>query len=146
MSAAIEIRAAGLIIFRRVSTDLEYLLLKASKKEGHWTPPKGHVDPGETDKEAAIRETEEEAGLCSNGYTVIDSYQKVLKYTVKNKQKEVVYWPAELKDPSSAVKISDEHVEFRWAPLTEACSLVGFTDLVAALKECEEFLRKYFKN
>lgn len=33
--------AAGLIIFRRVSNDLEYLLLKASYGEFHWSPPKG---------------------------------------------------------------------------------------------------------
>lgn len=30
---------------------------------GYWTLPKGHVDPGETISEAAVREVEEETGL-----------------------------------------------------------------------------------
>lgn len=36
-----EVRAAGLIIFRRISTEIEYLLLQASRKGRDWGPPKG---------------------------------------------------------------------------------------------------------
>ena len=40
------------------------VLLVSSKKEpGKWIFPKGHVEPGETAREAALRETEEEAGV-----------------------------------------------------------------------------------
>ena len=42
-------RAAGFVIFRRMAGQIEYLLLKASYGNKHWTPPKGHVDPGEDD-------------------------------------------------------------------------------------------------
>ena len=44
------IRAAGLIIYRLVAERIEYLLMQTSYGEHHWTPPKGHVDPGETGK------------------------------------------------------------------------------------------------
>jgi len=37
----------------------------------------GHVDPGESDMETAVRETEEEAGLRRSDYEVLD-FQKVL--------------------------------------------------------------------
>ena len=42
-------RAAGLVIFRRrdLSCQPEWLLLQTSYGEHHWTPPKGHLDPGE---------------------------------------------------------------------------------------------------
>lgn len=39
------------------------LLLLHTADEDRWCLPKGHIDPGETDQEAAIREVEEEAGL-----------------------------------------------------------------------------------
>jgi ADP-ribose pyrophosphatase YjhB (NUDIX family) len=40
------------------------VLLVSSKKEpGHWIFPKGHVEAGETAAQAALRETEEEAGV-----------------------------------------------------------------------------------
>lgn len=34
-------RAAGFLIFRRVSDGIEYLLLRASYGTKHWSPPKG---------------------------------------------------------------------------------------------------------
>lgn len=33
--------AAGLIIFRRINETIEYLVLKHSYGDGHWTSPKG---------------------------------------------------------------------------------------------------------
>ena len=39
----------------------------------------GHVDPGETDLQAAIRETEEEAGLKEKDISVIHGFETVLK-------------------------------------------------------------------
>ena len=37
------------MIFRRrdLSSEPEWLLLQTSYGEHHWTPPKGHLDPGE---------------------------------------------------------------------------------------------------
>lgn len=36
-------RAAGFLIFRRLNAQIEYLLLKASYGNKHWTPPKGKL-------------------------------------------------------------------------------------------------------
>lgn len=55
-------RAAGFVLFRRLCGQIEYLLLKASYGDFHWSAPKGHVDPGEDDFSTALRETKEEAG------------------------------------------------------------------------------------
>jgi len=40
-----KLAASGFIIFRRAPT-IEFLLMQTSYGEHHWTPPKGHVDPG----------------------------------------------------------------------------------------------------
>lgn len=54
---------AGGIVFRnsRDGKDIDILLIQDSK--GRWTIPKGHIEPGETAKQTAIREIGEEAGL-----------------------------------------------------------------------------------
>ncbi len=56
---------AGGIVFRLTEDqkDIEILLIQDSKNR--WTIPKGHIEPGETAKQTAIREIGEEAGLKS---------------------------------------------------------------------------------
>ncbi|XP_042862979.1 bis(5'-nucleosyl)-tetraphosphatase [asymmetrical]-like [Penaeus japonicus] len=143
MSGLPELRAAGLVIFRCIATEIQYLLMQASYADHHWSPPKGHVDPGESDLETALRETEEEAGLSGSDFTLIDSFKKELKYEVRGKPKTVIYWLAELNNGSKEVTLSEEHLEFRWLPLAEACSLAKYPNLVSTLEECEEFIKKY---
>ncbi|XP_031624608.1 bis(5'-nucleosyl)-tetraphosphatase [asymmetrical] [Contarinia nasturtii] len=121
-------RAAGFLIFRRLNSQIEYLLLKASYGNYHWTPPKGHVDPGEDDFTTALRETREEAGYSADDLKIYKDEQKILNYKVKGKNKTVVYWLAELKDGHNNPTLSDEHTEFRWLPKDEAISLSGYAD------------------
>ena len=54
---------AGGIVFRMTpdQRDIEILLIQDSKDR--WTIPKGHIEPGETAKQTAIREIGEESGL-----------------------------------------------------------------------------------
>ena len=54
---------SGGIVFRmsRDQKDIEILLIQDSKNR--WTIPKGHIEPGETAKQTAIREIGEESGL-----------------------------------------------------------------------------------
>jgi ADP-ribose pyrophosphatase YjhB (NUDIX family) len=54
---------AGGIVFRPTSDnkDIEILLIQDSKNR--WTIPKGHIEPGETAKQTAVREIGEESGL-----------------------------------------------------------------------------------
>jgi 8-oxo-dGTP pyrophosphatase MutT (NUDIX family) len=54
---------AGGIVFRRNKTtkDVEILLIQDAKNR--WTIPKGHIEEGETSKQTAEREIQEETGL-----------------------------------------------------------------------------------
>ena len=54
---------AGGIVFRMTpdQKDIESLLIQDSKNR--WTIPKGHIEPGETAKQTAVREIGEESGL-----------------------------------------------------------------------------------
>ncbi|HET9850543.1 MAG TPA: NUDIX domain-containing protein [Candidatus Saccharimonadales bacterium] len=53
---------AGGIIFRRGKAGVEILLIADSKHR--WTIPKGHIEEGETPRQTAQREIEEETGLA----------------------------------------------------------------------------------
>lgn len=52
---------AGGIVYRRNKGQLEILLIADSKHR--WTIPKGHIEEGETPKQTAKREIQEETGL-----------------------------------------------------------------------------------
>src|SRR6185295_14861898 len=61
--------SAGLLVFRVRDGRLEVFLahpggpLFASRDDGHWTLPKGEVEPGEDLLAAALREFQEEIGI-----------------------------------------------------------------------------------
>lgn len=140
------LRACGLIIFRRQlipkvdNSTIEFLLLQASDGIHHWTPPKGHVDPGENDLETALRETQEETGIEANQLTVLEGFRRELNYVARQKPKTVIYWLAEVKDSDVEIRLSQEHQAYRWLGLDEACQLAQFEEMKATLQEGHQFL------
>lgn len=54
---------AGGIVVRRDGPEPRYLLVTANRRPGLWVFPKGHIEPGETVEQAAIREVREESGV-----------------------------------------------------------------------------------
>jgi 8-oxo-dGTP pyrophosphatase MutT (NUDIX family) len=54
---------AGGIVFRRDADAVRYLMVTARRTPGEWVFPKGHIDPGETPEDAAVREVREETGV-----------------------------------------------------------------------------------
>jgi 8-oxo-dGTP pyrophosphatase MutT (NUDIX family) len=54
---------AGGVVFKKIKGEMKYLLVHALQKPQEWVLPKGHIEPGETAKEAAVREVHEEAGV-----------------------------------------------------------------------------------
>lgn len=98
------------------------------------------MDPGEDDLTTALRETREEAGLGVEHLRVIDGFLQELRYEVRGRPKEVLYWLAELRDPGTAVTLSDEHQDYRWARLEEACTLARYKDLQDTLRAAHKHL------
>lgn len=132
-------RAAGLVIFRQPGGGVvEWLLLQTSYGHNHWTPPKGHLDPGEDDMMAAMRETKEEAGLDSDHLQVFENAKAELKYEAFGAPKIVTYWMAKLKDPAQAVTLSEEHQDLKWLSCEEAVKLAGFEDMARVYRDFQE--------
>lgn len=119
--------AAGIVLYDlQESGDRVYLLLKCSRN-GHWTPPKGHVDEGEIEAlVTALRETQEESGLCKADLELEEDFLHEIFYEVTwdgvKQNKKVSYFLARVKFPNK-VRLSDEHSEFDWFSLQKCKSI-----------------------
>ena len=118
-------------MFRYVSGCVIYVLFGALP---------GRLEPGETNYQAAVRETAEETGLREHQLKVVDGFQRVLHYTSYNKLKDVTYWLAELLDGEAHIILSKEHTEFQWLSLNEACINMHYEDMKKAVTDAHEFL------
>jgi 8-oxo-dGTP pyrophosphatase MutT (NUDIX family) len=104
------VRAAGGIIWRRPDHGerLELALVHRAAQDD-WTFPKGKLHQGESEREAAVREAEEETGLrCRAG----DYLGKVRYRDRRGRLKTVAYWEMR---PSRGRFVSNAEVdELRW--------------------------------
>lgn len=137
-------RAAGFLIFRRLRERIEYLMLQASYGQHHWSPPKGHVDPGEDDFKTALRETMEESGYQESDLRVFKNQTRTLEYKVKGHDKTVVYWLAELVDPSKEVKLSDEHQDLKWLERDDAIEIAGYKDFADMVRHFDDKIKQSY--
>ncbi|XP_017493703.1 PREDICTED: diphosphoinositol polyphosphate phosphohydrolase 1-like, partial [Rhagoletis zephyria] len=113
-------RAACLCV--RSADESEILLVTSSRMTDHWIVPGGGVEPNEDASEAAIRETEEEAGVrgvikrCLGDFEVCDEKRE-------RKHRTSVY----------VLQVGEELTEWedckarlrRWFPLEEALRLLA---------------------
>jgi predicted NUDIX family NTP pyrophosphohydrolase len=64
-------RSAGLLLYRHMPDGVEVLLAHpggpffVKKDDGHWSIPKGEIDPSEDEWSAALREFREELGIAA---------------------------------------------------------------------------------
>jgi 8-oxo-dGTP diphosphatase len=106
------IRAAGGVIVRDGR-----VLLVHRPHHGDWSFPKGKLDAGETWEAAALREVEEETGLCC---TLGEEIGRT-HYSVEDEPKEVRYFRLTCDGEGGA---QNEVDEVRWVPVEEARTLL----------------------
>jgi 8-oxo-dGTP diphosphatase len=117
------VRAAGGVLRRRTKNGRAQYALVHRPRYDDWSLPKGKVDPGETDEEAALREVEEETGVRATLGPELSSTRYPDR---KGRLKQVRYWlmePVDGKAPK--FRPSNEIDEVRWCSAAEAGKLLG---------------------
>lgn len=140
-------QSAGAVIFRTEQGEPFYLLLhyptsRRVKKE-YWDFPKGHLEQGESTRQTAAREVEEETGIKEISF--VPGFQERIEYyfRVQNKTvfKTVVFFLARTR--KKEVKISFEHKGFLWLPFEEAMAKLKFANARRILRRADRFLRQH---
>jgi 8-oxo-dGTP pyrophosphatase MutT (NUDIX family) len=113
-----------------------------SNRKGYWEFPKGHVDQGETEEEAAIREVREETGL--NDVKIVSGFKVKIKYTYskdgKKYPKEVVFFL--MKAEPKRVEVSEEHTGYVWLKYEDAIKKISYDNARKVLEKAHKFLMK----
>ncbi|MFW6190243.1 MAG: bis(5'-nucleosyl)-tetraphosphatase [Candidatus Bipolaricaulota bacterium] len=139
-------KSGGVVTARRSPCSRRYLLLQHSNG-GHWSFPKGHLEKGETTKEAAVRELAEETGLRPEKF--IPDFREQVNYGFSRGgievDKTVVYYLA-LVSPQSEVKLSSEHLDFSWLPFQETLERVTYDNDREILERAENRLGEVNEN
>jgi 8-oxo-dGTP pyrophosphatase MutT (NUDIX family) len=116
---------------RRADGSTEVLLVHRPRY-GDWSFPKGKLEPGETDEQAALREVEEETGLrCELGAELPSTSYRDMKL----RPKSVRYWA--LRPVAGEAAPANEVDEVRWLPVDEAERLLSYDRDVAVLRALE---------
>src|SRR5688572_5454329 len=79
---------SGGVVFRELDDHVEYLLIRANSPQDEWVLPKGHVERGESARDAAVREVLEEAAVHVKIVAVLD----VIEYTLRDQLIRVQFY------------------------------------------------------
>ena len=135
-----ESSAGGIIFYLAETGEPEYLLLHYTS--GHWDFPKGNIEQGEDEMEAATREILEETGIT--GVEFLAGFRKKIEYKYKRGgklvQKEVALYLG--KSNTQSVKLSYEHIGYAWKKYDEAIDRLTYKNAKDALTDARIFLKQ----
>lgn len=138
-------KSAGIVVFSGSGAKRKYLLLHY--EAGHWSFPKGHLEAREDEREAALRELNEETGLSEAEIEFVEGFRESIEYFFKKEgatvHKQVVFLLAKTRGKAMPkTKLSFEHVGFAWLPFPEALAQVSFKTDRGVLQKAQDFLER----
>ena len=127
--------SCGAVVFNESKGERQYLLIR-NKRSAHWGFPKGHIEPGETKEETAIREVLEETGLHIE---IIPGFVKSSEYIIQGKiEKSVSIYLG--KTTETEYKIQEEEIEeCGWYNFEEALRVLNYENDKYILNEVKKF-------
>ncbi len=138
--------SAGVIVFREGEARSYLLMRSALTRRPVWEFPKGALEDGETELEAAERELLEETGLGPGDYSLFDGFQEEERYyftrgsgpDLRLIRKRVDYFLAEWQ--RGEVQLSREASRYEWVSLEDALRMLRFPEKRRVLSRAEEWL------
>lgn len=144
-------KSVGAIIFRKGEKgEILYLLLNYSAigkiEKSYWGFPKGHIEKREKEIETIKREIKEETGIEDINF--VENFKETEKYFFKFKRKNILkfvtYYLVETK--TKKVKLSFEHIGYKWLPYKEALEQLTFQNTKEILKKANDYLIKEIRT
>jgi len=139
-----QLYSAGIITYTIENENILYLLLHY--ESGHWDLPKGKIEPGETKQQAALRELMEETGLTAE---LDNDFEETIKYIFTDYDKQlaqkIVYFFVG-RATSKEVKLSDEHIGYKWLPYKETIELLTYDNAKKLVKKAHKHIIATQKN
>ena len=131
-------KSCGAIVIYKDGDRCKILLVR-NHNGRNYSFPKGHVESGESEKQAAIREVKEETGL---DIEIIDSFREVADYCPFGKiKKRVVFFMAQTM--SDRVTIQKEEIDsYIWVDLFEAHHRCTYDNDLRVIRKAKENLDK----
>lgn len=119
--------AAGIIPVLKTDQGYKFLLLRAYN---FWNFPKGRAEEGESIKETAIRELEEESSIVPESLEFKWGFNRYVTEPFKRGKKVDTFFVAETNQKEIELKINPkigkpEHHEYRWVNYEEGLKLVN---------------------
>jgi diadenosine hexaphosphate hydrolase (ATP-forming) len=105
-------------------------------RKGYWVLPKGHLDPGESQEEAALREVEEETGIVAHIVAALSP----TRYTNPKGIPREVHWYLMAGDGRVALEPGLSGGGF--FPLDQALQLLAFATDVKLVQEANAAWRQ----
>ena len=138
--------SAGAIIFKKEGAGILFLVIYSARNK-IWGFPKGHLEKGETEKESAVREIKEEAGLEDlkfiEGFTGKVTYETISKrppFKGDKIKKYVTYFLCETGKQDIIVD-GREITDYRFLNFSQTEELIKFTNLKNILRRAYDLLR-----
>lgn len=129
--------SAGAVLYTIKQDEILYLLIRDF--HGNYGFPKGHLEEGETLKEAAEREIREEVGLDVETDT---NFREDLHYIMPNGiEKQAIYFIAGFSDQDYR-KQEEEVDEILLLPFEEAYRTITFDNMKEVLVKADRYIKE----
>lgn len=133
--------AAGVVVFHVDSKGiLTWLIIKNTA--GHWEFPKGHAEAGESWIQTALRELTEESGITD--INLIPGFSRQIRYVFRDRRKRIIHKVVHFamgKTNTTTVRLSHEHIDFAYLPITDAISRLTHAATRAVLRDAHAFIQ-----
>ncbi len=135
-------KSCGVIVFRYTNQQLKYLVVQ-NRFNYLWGFPKGHVERGESEQQAALRELYEETGLKAE---LIPGFRQTVYYNLSGQRRKlVVFFIGQYL--SGRVKFLDmENSSYAWLTLEQALKKFKFNNIKQLLIQADKFIRQQLKK
>ncbi len=139
--------SAGGLVLDRLGPLARGALIGRLDRRGRllWSLPKGHVEPGESETETAVREVAEETGIHGRPVGKLGTIDFWFVAEGRRVHKTVHHYLLLATDPVHGLELSDEDVEVSevaWVPLDEVPGRLAYADERRLLEKVPDLLER----